>query len=58
MYDAAVVEATQDLQLVCLGLVPDLPVGSTTDPSVAYFKERTKTFAQLIDGVEMVIIAV
>jgi hypothetical protein len=41
------------LQLVCLRLVPD-----TTDPSTVYFKERTKAFAQLIDGVEMVIIAV
>ena len=51
-------EATQALQLVCLRFVPDLPAGSTTDPSAAYFKELTKAFAQLIDGVEMAITVV
>ena len=45
-------------QLARLRLVPDLPTGSTTDPSVAYFKESTKTFTQLIDGVEMAITVV
>lgn len=55
VYDAAVVEATRAIELVCHRLLPELATGSTADPGVAFPKERAQAFVTVIDALEVAV---